>query len=92
MLYDSVQKIKKLGGNMRLYPGHGSGSACGKSIGAGNYCTVGAQNSKEEFVKAMTANLPRPPIYFFHDAGLNQKGPSSYDLSLKNAHIPLTTA
>ena len=40
----------------------------------------------------MTANLPRPPIYFFHDAGLNQKGPSSYDLSLKNAHIPLTTA
>ena len=40
----------------------------------------------------MTANLPRPPKYFFHDAGLNQKGPSSYDLALKNAHIPLTPA
>jgi len=44
MLYDSIQKVKKLDGNMRLYPGHGSGSACGKSIGAGNFCTVGAQN------------------------------------------------
>lgn len=43
MLYDSIQKVKKLEGTMRLYPGHGSGSACGKSIGAGNYCTVGAQ-------------------------------------------------
>jgi glyoxylase-like metal-dependent hydrolase (beta-lactamase superfamily II) len=43
MLYDSIQKVKKLDAAMRLYPGHGSGSACGKSIGAGNYCTVGTQ-------------------------------------------------
>lgn len=45
MLYESIQKIKKLEGSLRLYPGHGSGSACGKSIGAGNFCTVGAQNT-----------------------------------------------
>ena len=99
MLYDSIQKIKKLEGSMRLYPGHGSGSACGKSIGSGNYCNVGNQNnvnygfkfaSKEEFVKELTVNIPKPPKYFFYDAGLNQKGGVSYDLSLKKAHLPLT--
>lgn len=99
-LYDSVQKVRKLEPTMRLYPGHGSGSACGKSIGAGNYCTVGAQNTnnygfkftnKEEFVKELTANLPKPPKYFFYDAGLNQKGPQiTYDAALKKAHISLT--
>lgn len=43
MLYDSIQKLKSLSGDIRLYPGHGSGSSCGKSIGAGNYCTMEAQ-------------------------------------------------
>lgn len=101
MLYDSIQKIKKLDGNMRLYPGHGSGSACGKSIGAGNFCTVGAQNTgnygfkfqnREDFVKDIGSNLPKPPKYFFFDAGLNQKGVTSYELSLKHAHVPLSVA
>ena len=44
MLYDSIQKIKKLDKSMRIYPGHGAGSACGKSIGAGNFCTLGTQH------------------------------------------------
>lgn len=46
MLYDSVQKLKKLDPEIRLYPGHGSGSACGKAIGAGNFCTLGVQGEK----------------------------------------------
>ena len=43
MLFDSVQKLKKLDHNLRIYPGHGSGSACGKSIGAGNFCDLKTQ-------------------------------------------------
>ena len=43
LLYDSIQKLKELTVDIRLYPGHGAGSSCGKSIGAGNYCTLGAQ-------------------------------------------------
>lgn len=46
MLYDSIKKVKALDKNLRLYPGHGAGSACGKSIGAGNFCTLGAQHEK----------------------------------------------
>lgn len=40
MLYDSIQKIKLLDKNLRLYPGHGAGSACGKKIGTGNFCNL----------------------------------------------------
>jgi glyoxylase-like metal-dependent hydrolase (beta-lactamase superfamily II) len=40
MLFDSIQKLRALDGSIRIYPGHGSGSACGKSIGAGNFCTL----------------------------------------------------
>lgn len=42
-LFDSIQKIKALDKSLRLYPGHGSGSACGKSIGAGNFCDLKTQ-------------------------------------------------
>jgi hydroxyacylglutathione hydrolase len=38
MLYDSIQKFRSLDDSVRIYPGHGSGSACGKSIGAGDFC------------------------------------------------------
>ena len=31
MLYDSIRKIKKLDTSMRVYPGHGAGSAFEKS-------------------------------------------------------------
>lgn len=44
MLYDSIQKIKLLDKNMRIYPAHGAGSSCGKSIGSGNFCTLGVQH------------------------------------------------
>jgi hypothetical protein len=87
MLFDSIQKLRTLEGSIRIYPGHGSGSACGKSIGAGNFCTLGAQNGnnygfkftdKSKFVIALTENIPKPPRYFFFDASLNQKGAKSY--------------
>lgn len=44
MLFDSIQKLKKMNPDLRIYPGHGSGSACGKAIGAGNYCDLKGQS------------------------------------------------
>lgn len=100
MLFDSIQKLRKLDGSIRIYPGHGSGSACGKSIGGGNFCTLGAQNTnnygfkftdRQEFIKALTTDIPKPPKYFFFDAGLNQKGAESYHKSHTQAHRALTS-
>ena len=28
-----------------VFPGHGSGSSCGKAIGDGNLCTIGKQKA-----------------------------------------------
>ena len=99
MLFDSVQKIKALDGELRLYPGHGGGSACGKSIGQGNFCNIKTQcthnyafliQDKNEFIKTVTKDLPAPPAYFFHDAKLNQEGPSiMYEEAFKKVNNPL---
>jgi hydroxyacylglutathione hydrolase len=51
MLFDSIQKVKKLDNNLRIYPGHGSGSACGKSIGKGDFCSLGTQKQNNYGLK-----------------------------------------
>lgn len=61
MLFNSIHKIKKeVDPSVRIYPTHGAGSSCGKSIGAGNFCTLEKQlmnnyafkiTSKGEFVE-----------------------------------------
>jgi hydroxyacylglutathione hydrolase len=52
MLYESIQKVKKVDDSVRMYPGHGSGSACGKSIGSGDFCDIGTQKKKNYGLKA----------------------------------------
>lgn len=51
MLFDSLQKIKKLSNDLRIYPGHGAGSSCGKSIGKGDFCTLGTQKQNNYGLK-----------------------------------------
>lgn len=42
ILYDSLRnKIMKYNDEVIVYPGHGAGSSCGKSIGDGHCCTIG---------------------------------------------------
>jgi len=83
MLYDSLEKLKKLPDNVVVYPGHGAGSACGKNIGKETTTTMGEQRknnyalqpmSREKFVATMLDGLQTPPQYFFTDAVINRKG------------------
>lgn len=88
MLYDSLRKkIRVLPDEIIVYPGHGAGSACGKNIGRETYSTLGEQKKfnyalaemdRETFIKAVIADLPVPPAYFFKDAALNISGSSAY--------------
>ena len=90
LLYDSINnKIKPLDDNITVYPGHGAGSACGKSMMKEtvdslsnqkivNYSLNGKLN-KEEFVQELTQNLPDPPAYFPSNVKLNQEGYSDLD-------------
>ncbi|EAR87138.1 metallo-beta-lactamase family protein (macronuclear) [Tetrahymena thermophila SB210] len=84
MLFDSIKnKLLPLPDNVIVFPSHGAGSACGKNIGKGHMCDIGTQKkknyalqpmSRDQFIQVVTHELPKPPQYFFYDAGLNKTG------------------
>ena len=84
MLYDSLHNVVlKLDDDVVLYPGHGAGSSCGKSLSSETVSTIGEQRqsnyavqqmSKADFVKSVTEGLLAPPPYFFNDAMMNKNG------------------
>lgn len=100
MLYESLQqKIMPLEDDVVVYPAHGAGSSCGKSLGAETFSTIGIQKSsnyalqaesKEAFVKAVTEGLNTPPAYFPINASINKEGYSSLDSILEKAMLPLS--
>ncbi|MGW2848266.1 rhodanese-like domain-containing protein [Streptomyces sp. NPDC001108] len=89
MLYDSVQnKLMALPDEVRVFPAHGAGSACGKNLSTEKQSTIGEQRatnyacapmSREEFVALVTAGQSAAPGYFAYDADLNRKERTRYD-------------
>lgn len=90
MLFDSLRnRIMTLPNDVTVYPGHGAGSACGKSMSNETIGTLGEQKetnyalradmSKEEFVKEVTEGILPPPQYFPKNAKMNQMGYDSFD-------------
>lgn len=87
MLYDSLHnKILPLPDETEVYPAHGAGSLCGKSLSKETWSTLGNQRkfnyalqpmSKEEFVKIVAANQPEVPAYFPKSAARNLEGSSA---------------
>ncbi len=100
MLYDSLQqKIKILADHVIVYPAHGPGSACGKSIGKETFSTIGEQKkfnyalqemSREEFIEKVTEGILPPPAYFFEDARINKTGYTPIDDVITRNTKPLT--
>ena len=84
MLYDSLHnKVLKLADDVIVYPGHGAGSLCGKNMRAERSSTIRTERltnyalkieSKEEFIRQLTTNLPPRPEYFPKDAAINRVG------------------
>ena len=92
-MYDSLNKLKQLPPHVKVYPAHGPGSSCGKNLGPNTHSTIGEEvqsnyamqeQTKEEFIKAVTEGLNTPPAYFPINAGINQKGYDSIDDIIKN--------
>lgn len=100
MLYDSLtKKLKTLPDSVIVYPAHGAGSACGKNIGKETFSTIGDQKklnyalqeqTREEFIKAVTDGILPPPSYFFEDARINRMGYTSIDEVIKQNSKPLS--
>ena len=99
MLYDSItHKLVKLPDATLVYPAHGAGSMCGKSLSKETVSTIGEQKkfnyalqpmTREEFKKLVTADQPEAPDYFVHDAILNRKERASLADAMKKTLKPL---
>jgi len=85
LLFDSLRtKIMTLPDDVVVYPGHGAGSACGKSMSKETVGLLGEQKqtnyalradmTKAEFVKELTDGLLPPPAYFPDNVRMNKKG------------------
>ena len=84
-LYRSLDIFKDLPHSMQVFPGHGEGSACGKSLSPIPVSTVGtelttnpsilASTSEDNFVNFILDSQPEPPVYFARMKQLNKDGP-----------------
>ncbi len=100
MLYDSItNKLVKLPDATLVYPAHGAGSMCGKSLSKETVSTIGEQKkfnyalqpmSREEFKAIVTADQPEAPDYFVHDAILNRKERASLGAAMEKTLKPLS--
>ncbi len=85
-LFESIQKFKKLPPDLMVWPSHGAGSVCGKSLGAAPMSTVEqelkfnrsilAATNKQSFVEYILSGQPEPPYYFARMKKENKEGPA----------------
>jgi len=77
-------RLLTLDDGLLLYPGHGAGSLCGRSIGSMRSTTLGFERrsnpslsvrEKPAFVEFMTRDLPEQPGNHRHIKALNRRGP-----------------
>lgn len=95
-LYYSLQeKIMPLPDDVRVYPTHGAGSLCGKSLSAAKSSTLGDEKrtnpalqflSEVEFVDYLLADQPFVPKYFAFAVELNKTGAPDFKAGIR--HIP----
>ena len=87
LLYDSLHtKLMALPDDVIVYPAHGAGSLCGRSMRAEKSSTIGTERltnyalqikSRDEFIRQLTTHLPTRPEYFSQDAEINREGASA---------------
>lgn len=84
-LFASIQATRDLPDHLQLWPGHGPGSACGKSLGALPSTTLGYErltnwafqiDNEEQFIKSVLEDQPEPPRYFARMKSINRAGPA----------------
>ncbi|MEO8695558.1 MAG: rhodanese-like domain-containing protein [Acidimicrobiales bacterium] len=82
-LYDSLhRRLLTLPDETRVFPAHGAGSACGKSLSTETVSTIGEQRrmnyalapmTVDEFVEAVTQDQSVAPLYFAFAANRNRE-------------------
>lgn len=82
-LFRSFGRLDALPDHLVVWPGHGSGSACGKSLGGVPVSSLGyervvnwalLERNEEAFVNAVLRDQPDPPLYFGEMKRVNKSG------------------
>ena len=100
LLFDSLRnKIMPLSDDIKVYPAHGAGSACGKNMMKVTVDTLGNQKkvnyalrenmTREEFIKEVTDGLEAPPQYFPLNVKMNKSGYDDVESVLSRGLNPL---
>jgi hydroxyacylglutathione hydrolase len=97
-LYDSLHnKIMRLPDSTKVFPAHGAGSACGKSLSTETVSTIGEQRhsnyalapmSVNQFIEAVTQGQSIAPLYFLFAATKNRQ---AHELYVDNQKIDWLT-
>lgn len=83
LLYDSLQKLCRLGDQAVIYPAHGAGSVCGNAMADREVSTIGYERrtnprlqitDREAFIDAKVAEHHRQPPYFRYMEAYNLEG------------------
>ncbi len=84
-LYTSLhEELMTLPDHCEIYPAHGAGSFCGRSLSTKRTSTIGyerianpalAIEDPEAFIKTLTSNMPPAPDHFTRCSDINRKGP-----------------
>jgi hydroxyacylglutathione hydrolase len=85
-LFDNLHgKILTLPDECEVYPAHGMGSLCGRAMAAKRTSTVGYERKynyalkirdREEFIRALTSDMPAAPDHFSRCSEINRAGPA----------------
>src|SRR5262249_45135896 len=82
-LFKSIQNFKSQPDRLLLWPGHGSGSACGKKLGGIPVTALGYEKlanwafqvgNEKAFVETVLQDQPDPPRYFAEMKRINRQG------------------
>jgi len=91
MYHSTREKLMTLPHNLTVYPAHGPGSLCGKSISPDMQSTIGRELRENyalqlmdelNFVKTLINDQPFIPHYFGYDVELNKKGAPAFKRSV----------
>lgn len=94
MLFHSLNKLRDLPDTTLVYPAHGAGSMCGKSLSKETVSTIGEQKrfnyalqpmSLEDFKRLVTTDQPEAPDYFVYDAIKNRQERPDLEATLRSS-------
>ncbi|MCH8979094.1 MAG: MBL fold metallo-hydrolase, partial [Armatimonadetes bacterium] len=84
-LFGSIQKFIEFDDGLVIWPAHGAGSSCGKSLGGVPVSSLGYEKlsnwalkigDEDSFVSQVLQGQPDPPKYFAMMKKLNKEGPA----------------